>query len=125
MTIHVINKVNSTSRFLYRQNKFLEILLRMLLCNEMIQTFFGYASNAWYLNLNKNLQLGQNTSIWFYLKLGLKKGITVKEFENTSWLLIKLGPHYGINLDKSLKASASLNVFKHEDYYFRQRYKKE
>lgn len=96
MTIHVINKVNSTSRFLYRQNKFLEILLRMLLCNEMIQTFFGYASNAWYLNLNKKLQLEQNTSIWFYLKFGLKKGITVKEFENTSWLLIKLGPHYGI-----------------------------
>ena len=54
MAIHVINKVNSRLRFLYRQNKFLDIPLRRLLCNAMIQPFLDYACNAWYPNLNKN-----------------------------------------------------------------------
>ena len=53
MAIHVINKVNFRLRFLYRQNKFLDIPLRRLLCNAMIQPFFDYACNAWYPNLNK------------------------------------------------------------------------
>ena len=56
MTTHVINKVNSRLRFFYRQNKFLDIPLRRLLCNAMIQPFFDYACNAWYPNLNKNLK---------------------------------------------------------------------
>ena len=50
----VINKVNSRLRFLFRQNKFLDIPLRRLLCDAMIQPFFDYAYNAWYPNLNKN-----------------------------------------------------------------------
>ena len=56
MVTHVINKVNSRLRFLYRQNKFLDIPLRRLLSNAMIQPFFGYACNAWYPNLNKILK---------------------------------------------------------------------
>ena len=43
MATHVISKVNSRLRFLYRQNKFLDILLRKLLCNAIIQLFFDYA----------------------------------------------------------------------------------
>ena len=81
MAIHVINKVNSRLRFLYRQNKFLDIPLRRLLCNAMIQPFFDYACNAWYPNLNKNLktrlQAAQNKCIRFCLKLGDRKSITV------------------------------------------------
>ena len=56
MATHVINKVNSKLRFLCRQNKFLDIPLRRLLFNAMIQPFFDYACNAWYPNLNKNLK---------------------------------------------------------------------
>ena len=48
MATHVINKVNSRLRFLYRQNKFLDIPPRRLLCNAMIQLFFDYSCNAWY-----------------------------------------------------------------------------
>ena len=54
MATHVINKINFRLRFLYRQNKFLDIPLRRLLCDAMIQPFFNYAYNAWYPNLNKN-----------------------------------------------------------------------
>ena len=43
MAIHVINKINSRLRFLYRQNRFLNFPLRRLLCNAMIQPFFDYA----------------------------------------------------------------------------------
>ena len=46
MVIHVINKVNSRLRFLYRKNKFLDIPLRRLLCNAIIQPFFDYACNG-------------------------------------------------------------------------------
>ena len=53
MATDVINKVNSRLRFLYRQNKFLDILLRRLLCNAMLKP---YTSNAWCTNLNKNVK---------------------------------------------------------------------
>ena len=36
MATNVINKVNSRLRFLYRENKFLDIPFRRLLCNAMI-----------------------------------------------------------------------------------------
>ena len=53
MATHVINKINSRLRFLYRQNKFLDIPLRRLLCDKIIQPFFDYAYNAWFPNLKK------------------------------------------------------------------------
>jgi len=93
MAIHVINKINSRLRFLYRQNRFLDIPLRRLLCNAMIQPFFDYACNAWYPNLNKNLkkrlQAAQNKCIRFCLKLGDRTSITMKEFEKINWLPIQ------------------------------------
>ena len=74
MATHVINKVNSRLRFLYRQKIFLDIPLRRLLCNAMIQPFFDYGCNAWYPNLNKNLkkrlEAAENKCIRFCLKLG-------------------------------------------------------
>ena len=39
IAIHVINKINSRLRFLYRQNRYLSFLLRRLLCKAMIQPF--------------------------------------------------------------------------------------
>ena len=63
MAIHVINKINSRLRFLYRQNRF-NFSLQRLLCNAMIQPSFDYACNAWYPNINKKskmrLQAAQN-----------------------------------------------------------------
>ena len=62
MATHVINKVNSRLRFLYRQNKFLNIPLCRLVCNAMMQPFFDYAYKAWYPNLNKNFKNCLKTS---------------------------------------------------------------
>ena len=56
MAIHVINKINSRLRFLYRQNRYLSFPLRRLLCNTMIEPFFDYAYNAWYPNINKKFK---------------------------------------------------------------------
>ena len=93
MATHVINKANSRLRFLYRQNKFLDIPLCRLLFNVMIQSFFDYACNAWHPNLNKNLktrlQAAQNKFIRFCLKLGDRTSIKVKEFKKTNWLPIQ------------------------------------
>ena len=91
MATHVINKVNSRLRFLYRQNKFLDIPIRRLLCNAMVQPFFDYARNyyacnyAWYPNLNKHfkshLHATQNKCIRFCLKLGDRTSIKINELK--------------------------------------------
>ena len=90
MAIHVINKINSRLRFLYRQNRYLNTSLRRLLCNAMIQPFFDYACNAWYPNLNKKLktrlQAAQNKCIRFCLKVNDRSSIKSKEFEKINWL---------------------------------------
>ena len=84
LAIHVINKINSRLRFLYRQNRFLSYPLRRLLCNAMIQPFFDYACNAWYPNINKKLktrlQAAQNKCIRFCLKLDDRSSLKSNEF---------------------------------------------
>ena len=93
MAIHVINKINSRLKFLYRQNRFLDTPLRRLLCNAMIQPFFDYACSAWYPNLNKNLktrlQTAQNKCIRFCLKKGDRTSITNEDFKKINWLPIQ------------------------------------
>ena len=53
MLLHVLNKINSRLRFLYKQNRILNKLLRRLLYNTMIQPFFDCACPAWYPSLRK------------------------------------------------------------------------
>ena len=90
MAIHVINKINSRLRFLYRQNRYLNIPIRRLLCNALIQPFFDYACNAWYPNINKRLktrlQAAQNKCIRFCLKLNDRSRITPEQFEKINRL---------------------------------------
>ena len=47
MVLHIVDKINSSLTFLYKQNRFLNKPLRMLLYNAMIQSFFDYACSAW------------------------------------------------------------------------------
>ena len=53
MLLHVLNKINSRLRFLYKQNRILNKLLRRLLYSAMIQPFFDCACPAWYPSLRK------------------------------------------------------------------------
>ena len=56
MALRVIEKINSRLKFLYRKNRFLDVTLRRLLCNALIQPHFDYACTAWYPNLSKKLK---------------------------------------------------------------------
>ena len=56
LVIHVINKINSRLRFLYRENGFPNVPLHRLLCSEIIQPFFDYACNAYCPTSNKRLK---------------------------------------------------------------------
>ena len=56
MGLHVLKKLNSRLKFLYRKNKFLSPPLRRLLCNAIIQPHFDYACIAWFPNLKQNLK---------------------------------------------------------------------
>lgn len=71
MDIYIINKINSRLRFLYQPNKFLNISLRRLMWNSMIQPFPNYACNGSYPKANKklkiHLQAAQNT---YFPKIG-------------------------------------------------------
>ena len=106
MALHVLNKVNSKLKFLYRKNKFLSPALRRLLCNAIIQPHFDYACSAWFPNLNlalkKKLQTAQNRCVRFCLQLGNRDHVGNKEFEKMNWL----------NINDRFEQCVSTSVFK-------------
>ena len=106
MALHVINKVNSKLKFLYRKKKFLSPALRRLLCNALIQPHFDYACSAWYPSLNKalknKLQTAQNKCIRFCLQLGNREHIGINQFEMINWL----------NINDRFEQCMSTSVFK-------------
>ena len=86
----VVGKVSGRLRFLYRKQNFLDLKLRRMLCNALIQPHFDYASSAWYPNLNKKckhkIQTMQNKCIRFCLSLGNRHHIGTNEFKEINWL---------------------------------------
>ena len=90
MATKTINKISGRLKFLYRKQSFLNLKLKRLLCNALIQPHFDYASSAWYSNLNKKLkskiQITQNKCIRFCLGLGNRTHIGFEEFKNINWL---------------------------------------
>ena len=92
MALHVLNKINSRLRFLYRQSRFLNRLLLGLLCNVLIQLFFDYLCSAWYPSLRKDLykrlQVSQNNCVRFCLPMDKKTQIGVAEVKEINWLNI-------------------------------------
>ena len=93
MALHVLSKINTKLKFLYRKNDFLSLPLRRLLCNALIQPHFDYACSAWYTNLNtkykRKIQIMQNKCVRFCLKLGKRTHISVKEFDKLNWLPVE------------------------------------
>ena len=92
MALRVIEKINSRLKFLYRKNRFLDVPLRRLLCNALIQPHFDYACTAWYPNLSKKLkdklQVTQNKCIRFCLKLQSREHISNEHFPKLNRLSI-------------------------------------
>ena len=84
MALRVIEKINFRLKFLYRKNRFLDVPLRGLLCNALIQPHFDYACTAGYPNLSKELkdklQVTQNKCIRFCLKLHSREQISNEHF---------------------------------------------
>ena len=56
MALRVTEKINSRLKFLYRKDRFLDVPLRRLLWNDLIQPHFDYACTAWYQQLTKKLK---------------------------------------------------------------------
>ena len=92
MAFRVIEKISSRLKFLYRKNRFLDVPLRRLLCNALIQPHFDYVCTAWYPQLTKKLkdklQVTQNKCIRFCLKLQCREHISNKHFQKLNWLPI-------------------------------------
>ena len=92
MALNGVDKINSRLKFLHRQNRFLTLPLRRLLCNALIQPLFGYACTAWFPNLSKKLRLRlqatQKKCIKFCLQLDKMTMICVNEFLVGSMFMI-------------------------------------
>ena len=92
MVLRVTAKINSKLKFLRRKNRFLDVPLRRLLCNALIQPLFDYTCTAWYPNLTKKLkdklQVTQNKCIRFCLKLRCREHISNEHFKELNWLPI-------------------------------------
>ena len=69
MALSVINKINNKLKILYQKNRFLNLTLRRLLRNTLLQTHFEYARSAWYPNLKNRIQTSKNKCICFCLQL--------------------------------------------------------
>ena len=72
---------------------FLNLNLRRLLCNSVIQPHLYYACISWYpwitQKMRNKLQVAQNKCIRFCLKLNSRQHIGTKEFEKINWLPTK------------------------------------
>ena len=55
MATRTLGKINGRLRFLYRKQNFLDLSLRRLLANALIQPHFDFACSAWLPMLNKRL----------------------------------------------------------------------
>ena len=92
MAVHVLNKINSSLRFLYRQNRILNKPPWRLQCSLMIQPFFDYACSALYPSLRKDLQkrlqVSQNNCVRFCLQLDKKTWIGVAKIKKINQLNI-------------------------------------
>ena len=88
MTLNVT--VNSRLKFLHRQNHFLTLPLRRILCNTLIQTLFYYSCTAWLSNLSKRLklrlQVSQIKCMRCCFQFNKRPKIRVKEFLQLHWL---------------------------------------
>ena len=56
MTTKSLKKINAKLQFLYRQNEFLDLKLRRLLCNSLIQPQFDYECVSWYPLVSKKIR---------------------------------------------------------------------
>ena len=93
MATRILGKINGRLRFLYREQHFLDLSLRRLLANALIQSHFDYASSAWFPYLNKRLtkriQTAQDKCIKFCLNLNNRAHLGIKEFTSINWLPTK------------------------------------
>ena len=56
MVLRVIEKINPRLKFLYRNNRFLDVPFCRLLCNALIKPHFDDTCTEWYRNFTKKLK---------------------------------------------------------------------
>ncbi len=86
----IVNKVNAKLKFLYRQRNFLDMNLRKLLCNSLIQCHFDYSCSSWYNGisklLQKKLQIMQNKVVRYINDYGPRTSIRCSDLTNIGYL---------------------------------------
>ena len=130
---YIIKKINSTSKFLYRNKSFFNFDVRKMLVNSLIQPRFDYACQIWYRSIGKTkqsqLQRCQNKCMRFICDYPSRHHISFKDFKKLNYLSVskrvdyltlcnmyniinKQGPSYQLELIKpcSHKHSTRQNV---------------
>ena len=90
IALRVIEKINSSLKFLYRKNRFLDVPLCILLCNALIQPHFDYACTAWYAKLDKETKRSAASYTkqmhLILLELRSREHISNEYFHKLNWL---------------------------------------
>ena len=88
----IIKNVKSRQRFLYRYKDLLNFESRKTLCSALIQCQFDYSCSSCYPGINKGLQnklqVAQNRTIRFILKLDNRAHIGNAELEKDGFLKV-------------------------------------
>lgn len=89
----IVKKINSRIRFLYRQKHCLNMDMKKLLCNSLVQCHFDYASSSWYSGITKQLkhrlQVAQNKVVRFIHGYDFRTSLTVNDFSSIGWLNVE------------------------------------
>ena len=95
---YVIKKINGTIKFLYRNKSFLDMDVRKMLVNSLIQPRFDYSCNLWYRPIGKTkqskLQRCQNKCIRYILGLPNKQHLDFAHFKKLKYLNVEKRVEY-------------------------------
>ena len=94
----VLQKVNSTIKYLYRNKRYFDFAVRKMLVNSLIQPRLDYAFNLWYRPLGKvrqhKLQICQNKSMRFILDKHSQFHLGYEHFKTLNYLNVSSRVNY-------------------------------
>ena len=90
---NIVKKVNTRLKFMYRYSKCLNMDMKKLLCNSLIQCHLDYATSSWYNGLTKEmknkLQIVQNKCVRFIHGYDFRTSLKFLDFSKLGWVNVE------------------------------------
>ena len=106
--IHIVKKVNSRLRFMYRQASFFDTETKKILVSALVLPYFDYSISSWHSGLSRTLksklQLAQNRVIRFLLNYSSRTHLSQDDFRKANLLNLE-------DRAKQLRLNHMFNVY--------------